>query len=519
MSSNQDKCNLLNKTFANFFTKDSTPQTFLPHLNSTSPCSEDLLCSEDTVIDLISSLPLNTSPGPDGIPSILIKATAHSISVPLAHIFNLSISTGVFPSAFKNSTIIPIPKTSPPSSSPSAYHPISLLNLISKLLEKHLFNILLNHLYSTNFFSDSQYGFLPFRSTSSALRSATDYILSSLDKGVPQCGVFLDIRKAFDSVNHSLLITKILSLNLPLNITHCLNSYLNNRSQSVKVVDSISFPVPVESGVPQGSILGPLLFIIFVNDLASLPLPTNSKLIMYADDIFLLHPLSSTQDLASIQLSLIQLSLNLISNWLSINHLQVNPTKSKFIYFSFKHQSSFDSLPSLKLGNTPISRVYSYKYLGLIFTCTLSWLVHINQAISKAKRLLGLIYRQFYHYSSSSTLLSLYITIVRPILEYGSTIWDPLSTALSTSVGKVQFFALKIISKTWSTSYSNLLSSVNISSLEHRRRSAKLLLFFKLSNSLHFISSFPCHRSCKPEYALRHYSIFDFSRLFCRTLE
>ena len=215
---------------------------------------------------------------------------------------------------------------------------------------------------------------------------------------------------------------------------------------------------------------------------------------MYADDIFLLHPLSSTQDLMSIQLS-----LNLISNWLSINHLQVNPTKSKYIYFSFKHQSSFDSLPSLKLGNIPISRVYSYKYLGLTFTCTLSWLVHINQAISKAKRLLVLIYRQFYHYSSSSTLLSLYINIVvRPILEYGSTIWDPSSTALSTSVEKVQFFPLKIISKTWSTFYSNLLSSINISSLEHRRRSTKLLLFFKLSNNLHFISSFPCHHSCKP---------------------
>ena len=324
----------------------------------------------------------------------------------------------------------------------------------------------------------------------------------------------MDIRKAFDSVNHSLLISKILSLNLPLNITHCLNSYLNNRSQSVKVVDSISFPVPVESGVPQGSILGPLLFIIFVNDLASLPLPTNSKLIMYmyADDIFLLHPLSSTQDLKSIQLS-----LNLISNWLSINHLQVNPTKSKFIYFSFKHQSFFDSLPSLKLGNSQISRVYSYKYLGLTFTCTLSWLVHINQTISKAKRLLGLIYRQFYHYSSSSTLLSLYTTIVRPILEYGSTIWTRHQQLYQLQLKKVRFFALKIISKTWSTSYSNLLSSVNISSLEHRRRSAKLLLFFKLSNNLHFISSFPCHHSCKPEYALRHYSIFDFSRLFCRT--
>ena len=170
--------------------------------------------------------------------------------------------------------------------------------------------------------------------------------------------------------------------------------------------------------------------------------------------------------------------------------------------------------PSLKLGNSQISRVYSYKYLGLTFTCTLSWLVHINQTISKAKRFLGLIYRQFYHYSSSSTLLSLYTTIVRSILEYGSTIWDPSSPALSTSVEKVQFFALKIISKTWSTSYSNLLSSVNISSLEHRRRS-ELLLFFKLSNNLHFISSFPCHRFCKPEYALRHYSIFVFSQLFC----
>ena len=141
---------------------------------------------------------------------------------------------------WKHSIIVPIPKTSPPSSSPSDYRPISLLSLISKLLEKHVHFILTDHLFSHNQISDSQFGFLPNRSTTSALSSACHHILSFLDKATPVCGVFLDVRKAFDSVTHTKLLKKLHSLGLPSHLINWLQSYLCSRSQSVRIGNSLS---------------------------------------------------------------------------------------------------------------------------------------------------------------------------------------------------------------------------------------------------------------------------------------
>ena len=229
--------------------------------------------------------------------------------------------------------VVPIPKTSPPSSSPD-YCPISLLSLISKLLEKHVHFILLDHLLSHNQISDSQFGFLPQRSTTSALSSACHHILSSLDKASPMCGIFLDVQKAFDSVTHSKLLDKLRSLGLPLHLTHWLQSYLCSRCQSVRVGNSLSSSLPVSSGVSQGSILGPILFLIFINDIGDLPLSLHARLFLFANDILLLHPL-----LSSTSWDVLQADLNLITSWLSHNYLSANPSKSKFMIFSFKPQS------------------------------------------------------------------------------------------------------------------------------------------------------------------------------------
>ena len=139
---------------------DPTPP-FIPPLNSSLTSNEAFLCSPESIVNLISSLPNRTSSGPNGISSLLLKSTAYSVVVPLRHIFNLSISTGSFPSIWKRSTVIPIPKAIPPSSSPSDYRPISLLSLVSKLLERHIFNILLDHLYTNGSLSDAQFRFLP----------------------------------------------------------------------------------------------------------------------------------------------------------------------------------------------------------------------------------------------------------------------------------------------------------------------------------------------------------------------
>ena len=331
------KASLINSTFSSFFTTDPSP---LANPSPLDPllCPDDLLCSEEEVAQLISDLPSNTSCGLNGVSLFLLKSTALPISLPLQKIFNLSLSSGLFPSMWKHSIIVPILKTSPPSSSPSDYRPISLLSLISKLLEKHVHFILADHLFSHNQISDSQFGFLPNRSTTSALSSASHHILSFLDKATPVCGVFLDVRKAFDSVTHSKLLKKLHSLGLPFHLINWLQSYLCSRSQSVRIGNSLSSSLPVSSGVPQGSILGPILFLICINEVGDLSLSPHAKLFLFADDILLLHPLSSPCWGA------LQEDLNFITSWLTHNSLSVNPSKSKYMIFSFKSQAAFNYL-------------------------------------------------------------------------------------------------------------------------------------------------------------------------------
>ena len=242
-----------------------------------------------------------------------------------------------------------------------------------------------------------------------------------LDKATPVCGDFLNVRKTFDSVTHSKLLKKLHSLGLPFHLINWLQSYLCSHSQSVRISNSLSSSLPVSSGVPQGSILGPILFLIFINEVGVLSLSLCARLFLFADDIILLHPLPSSSCWGPLQDD-----LKLITSWLTHNSLSVNPSKSKYMIFSFKSQADFDYLPPLLLNHVSLERVYSFKYLGLQFSPSMSWSNHISQVIKKAKRLLGLIYRHFYK-SSSKTLLSLYVTLVRSILEYTSVIWDPSS--------------------------------------------------------------------------------------------
>ena len=456
-STDSGKANLLNTTFADFFTKDPLlpplPPLFLA-------CSPDLLCSAESVSKLIDCLPNDTSPGPDAISSLLLKATASAISYPLSLLFNLSITSGFFPSTWKASIVVPIPKTSPPSDSPSDYRPISLLSLVSKLLEKHIANILFAHLLSRNLIPPNQFDFVPSRSTSDALTSACHLIFSSLDSLSSSCGVFLDLRKAFDSVSHSCLLEKLYSLDLPPNLCSWLYSYLSGRSQRVRIGTNLSNSLPVSSGVPQGSILGPLFFIIFFNDIASLSLSPSSKLFIYADDVLLLHSVICPSDITSLNLD-----LQIISSWLSQKSLCINVKKSKYMFFSFRPQLIFNHFPSILISGSCLERVYSFKYLGVLLTPNLSWLPHINFLRSKAKRIFGLIYRQFYQSCPPSTLLVLYKSLVRPVLEYCSILWDPSSKNTINSIESVQYLALKIVSKSWNSDYESLLSQFNLQTL------------------------------------------------------
>ena len=181
--------------------------------------------TEDEILHLLLNLPSNTSTGPDGISARMLKLSASSIVAPLTLIFNQSISSGIFPSDWKNSNIVPIPKSKSPSSSPSDYRPISLLPRISKVLERLVFNYLHNFCTVNQILSDSQFGFRPGRSTESSLLSATHSWLSSLDSRNSICAVFFDLRKAFDSVPHLPLMNTLSSVGLCSHLTSWIQSY------------------------------------------------------------------------------------------------------------------------------------------------------------------------------------------------------------------------------------------------------------------------------------------------------
>ena len=204
---------------------------------------------------MISQLPTRTSTGPDGISSKMLKATAYSISVPLCKLFNLSLSSGVFLIDWKTSLVIPIPKQSSPNPSPSNYCPISPCFLVSKLLERHVFDWLYNFCKNNNILSNNQFGFRSSFSAESVFITTTYSWFSLLDSNFSICAVFFDLCKAFDSIPHRPLLDTLLSYNIPPHPVNWIQSYLTHRSQQVVIDNSFTSKSDVISGVPQGSIL------------------------------------------------------------------------------------------------------------------------------------------------------------------------------------------------------------------------------------------------------------------------
>ena len=333
----------------------------------------------------------------------------------------------------------------------------------------------------------------------SALLYSTHTIHSILDSNSAVCGVFLDLSKAFDSVPHQPLLDMLASSSLPPHLLNWIHSYLLNRSQKVVLNGSTSSFLHVSSGVPQGSILGPLFFLIYINGVTDVPLSPLMHLILYADDIFIFRPVNSPSDM-----SILQSDLNNISSWLTSNLLQLNSSKSKYIFFSHKSPSHFDSFPPLSISQSPIDRVSSFCYLGVTLSSSLSWSPHISSVCSKSRKILGILFRHFHPHSSPSTLINLYKYLVRPHLEYCSIVWDPCSKSLSQSLESVQLFALKLASN-----FRPLISSIKctckISSLVARRHNAKIVFFFKLLHNRVFFPSSILLPSPPPSYPLRSY--------------
>ena len=388
-------------------------------------------------------------------------------------ILNLSLSTGTFPTKWKCARITPILKSSDPSL-PKNYRPISILPIVSKVLERYLHSVVLKHLSDNAPISKYQWGFMPHRSTTSALCTMTHNWLQELDNGNEICSVFFDLRKAFDSVPHNQLLEKLASLNICPYILHWIHSYLSDRSQVVAISGEQSSARQVVSGVPQGSVMGPLLFTIYIDDVTSQISPSSS-ISLFADDIALYRCIQSPADYVILQADITNIAI-LVEEKM---HLKFNTDKCSVLFISRKRSLSITP-PSLFINaDNPIKQVNSVKYLGVILTSDLSWTEHITRVCTKTRKLIGLLYRRFHH-CSPDLITKLYKSFIRPHLEYVPHTWDPYLVKDIVLLEKTQKFALKVCSKNWSASYTELLEFCHISTLSKRRRVAKLCHLYKI---------------------------------------
>ena len=333
-------------------------------------------------------------------------------------LFNASIRCCRPPSSWKISSVVPIPKV-PKASSTADYRPISLLSILSKVLERHFCFLIRDHLSTSHPLSNCQWGFQPSKSTVSALLDTTHLWLQYLEQGEEVGAVFFDFRKAFDSVPHSPLLSKLHAIGLDTNIISWVHNYLADRHQFVVYGGASSDTTPVVSGVPQGSILGPLLFLIYIDDICKVRLSPGSKLVLYADDILLFRNISCPNDY-----HLLQADIDMLGSWTTQNKMTFNVTKCKAMHISRKRNQHLPPSP-LSLNGNILDVVPTFKYLGVLISSDLSWSKHIQGVCSKARKILGLLYRRYYQYSDSSSLRQLYLSLVRPHLDYAAQVWDP----------------------------------------------------------------------------------------------
>ena len=357
--------------------------------------------TNDEIYNFIVKLKNKKSVGFDGVNVRILKVAAHIVTPYLKTAFNKCISEGVFPKFMKIAKVVPIFKAGERNVA-SNYRPISILGNLSKIFEKVIHKRLMNYLEKFSILSENQYG---FRSKKDCIQAATllwKKVQGNWKSKVKTNCIFVDFRKAFDSVDHKILLQKLYHIGIR-GISHkLLEHYLTDRFQFVKIEDECSRIRPIKRGVPQGSILGPLLFLVYINDLGTDP-NWRGDLILYADDTAMIDELNSNSD-----------DKNLLQNWMSINGVGCNFTKTKFVVFE-KRSSNHSNLD---IGGNEISSCESYKYLGLYFDKKLNFEVHITNVIKKLAGHCGILYK-LRETLNRRQLIQYIRSYVSPVVQYG----------------------------------------------------------------------------------------------------
>lgn len=427
------------------------------------------------VLNNLKSLKWSYAAGYDGIPSCVLKKCANLLYIPLAFLFNMSLKLGYFPDVWKTSIISPLFKSGSKSNIAN-YRGIAKLSCIPKLFEKIITDVL--SYQSSSIFRSEQHGFRKSRSIVTNLLELTTFVNDGFVNKKQTDVVYTDFSKAFDKVNHNLLLFKLDQMGFSKPLINWIESYLKGRKQYVKFRTAQSHVINVTSGVPQGSHLGPLLFTLFINDLPSAL--QYCKSLMYADDVKLLLAFKNPDDQ-----SLLQIDINNFTTWCNINLMDLNTNKCKYMVFT----RSFPINGLYEMNNLRLEMVETFNDLGILLDKHLDFRDHISKTINKAKGVLGFIKRWAKEFSDPYTTKQLYTTLVRPILEFGSVIWDPFYNVHSNSIESVQkqFLIFCLRGLGWDPTlqlppYRDRLSLIKLPTLQSRRQMLNVTFLLNLIN-------------------------------------
>jgi hypothetical protein len=443
--------------------------------NRTDVAIDEIYVSAVIVKKLLLNLDTSKQGGEDGLSNRMLKMVAASLDVPLSRLFNLFLSSGHFPAGWKLGIVIPIFKNKGSKCSPDNYRPVTLLNSLSKIFERTVYDVILHHLQQNDLLFERQSGFLPGHDTQKQLVDIVHYILSNNESRKVTRGVFLDISGAFDAVPHYLLLKKLKCHGIQGNVLNLLQTYLQGRSIKTRVNNSLSEVSTdglINCGVPQGSILGPLLFLIYINDLSDVI--HNCHLYIYADDCSLFLP-------TTVSNHLLQGDLERLSIWANDWKLNFKAEKSKEVIFHSARRvvPNFDPL---FLANNIIPRGNSHKHLGLILDEKLTFQEHLTGVIVKCNSLLNPL-KALKQTVQSKHLERLYFSFILPHLEYGSIIFDSANASILAKLEQIHYRAALIVSGCiWGSNRTKVFKCLDWMTLEQRRVEKKLVLMYDIEN-------------------------------------
>jgi hypothetical protein len=461
----KEKVEQFNKYFASVFTHDNgiTPSLSNISINQIKNCSFTI---EKIRLEL-KSLKSNLSSGPDGFPPIFLKKLADGIAIPLSTIFEISFRTHKLPKNWLESKVIVLHKKGPKNRVEN-YRPISLTSVCCKVMESIIKKHIVSFLDTNNILSPLQYGFRSGQSTSSQLLHCTNHWTKSIDRKIPVDVIYLDFAKAFDTVSHTKLFQKLQNTGIKGDLLAWIIAFLSNRTQQVNIESTSSNRAQVISGVPQGSVLGPILFLIYINDLPA-EIITNTHCVMFADDVKIYQEINSSSDSEALQAS-----LEKIISW--ANKWQINLSASKC---NVLHLGKTNNFYEYFIDNKLLESNESCRDLGILMTPDGKYSKHIKNIVKTAYFKISSLFKIF-ESRNVELLKKAYICYVRPSLEYCSVIWSPHYIQDISLIERVQkYFTRKLLSNRKKASYSERLAYLQLESLEERRIKIDLIETFK----------------------------------------